>query len=365
MPAIGNYVYASSADLKEILPDKYAVLTMEDPIFQDLMPIASVDAGKVIWDQRDSFRGLAGARAPGGPYNIVQREGITRYEMRPGYYGDKKIITEEMMTEAAEIGTFGTGIKISGIQSNDQDHLLTRALQRIKLVAWNFFTSGSYSYIDKNGVVCVEDAQSLTPFTTSVAWSSHSTATPLYDLRQAKLRHRGHSVSFGKDAKLYLNSQDVNDLLSNSNANDLGGFRAVILGPAAAQSVGMTLYAVNEFLLRNDLPQIVEWDDTYIDDSGATQLYIAQGYGVLVGKRLKGEPVSEFVMTRNPELMFVGTPNNATGKRVEAFDNLYYNFHFKHEPLRGISAMSFNGAPAIYYPSAVIPFRPSGGGSDA
>lgn len=367
MPVVGSFLYASSGTLKEILQDKYAVLSLEDPVFSDIMPIASQNTDRVLWDQRDSFRGLAGARAPGGPYTVVAREGINRYEMRPGYYGDEKIMDEQMLTQAAQVGTFGDAIDVTGLQGNDQDHLMTRALQRLKKVAWDFCTLGSYTYFDANGVLSAEDAASLTPFTTAVAWSDHANSTPLYDLRQAKLRHRGHSVSFGRDAKLYLNSTDVNNLLANANQNDLGARRFIQVAPSTALTAPLTLGDVNSYLFSADLPQVVEWDDNYIDDAGAVQLYIATGYGTLVGKRLRGEPVSEFIMTRNPELMMAGVAGrNAMPSRgpMGPFDNLFYDFEWQHKPLRGISAMGFNGAPAIYYPSAVIPFRPSGGGSD-
>lgn len=349
----GIFQYATSVDLREIAQDKYPVLTADDPVLTDIMPVTSVNAAVVEWEQRDSYRGLMQPRTLGGPYSVVDREGIKLYRMDPGYYGDSKVIDEDMITRAREIGNLGDQpIDLTKQQGRDQDHLLTRGLQRLKKIGWDFVTTGVYTALDKRGNVVQLDSTPIVPFTTAVSWATVASATPIKDLRTVKLRHRGHSVSFGRNAKLYLNSQDVINLLSNTNANDLGGrFRQIMTANALVGPV--SLKDVNTWLLDADLPQIVEWDDTYIDDAGNVQTYLQQGYGALVGARDHGEPVAEFVMTRNAEIMVGGVKS----KNMGGIDNLFYDFELKRKPVRGISTMGFNGAPAIYYPSAVVPFR--------
>ena len=366
MPLQGSFLYASSRELSEILPIKYDVLTLDDPAFE-MFPIDSVNADKVEWDQLDSTRGLLNAATAGGPYGVVPRKGITRFEARTGYYRSKLLMDEEMLTKAAEIATWGDAIDITKLQAQDQDQLLTIACQRIKTVIWSIMTTGAYSCLDANGLLAISDTAALTPFTTAVAWSSLTTATPLFDLRQLKLRHLGQSATFGRGAKLYLNSVDVNSLLSNANLNDLGAKLRLWLGGASPGSQPFTLADVNSYLMASDLIEIVEWDDNYLDANGVATRYIATGFGVAVGKRLRGEPVGKFLMTRNPELMMAGGANGTPNGRSMggALSNLYYDFEFMHKPLLGESAMSFNGGPAIYFPGAVVPFRPSGGGSDA
>jgi len=364
MPIQGQFLYASSRELSEILPVKYDVLTLDDPAFE-MFPIDSVNADKVEWDQRDPTLGLLNAGTAGGPYGIVPRKGVTRFEAKPGYYRSKLIMDEEMMTKAAEIATWGTALDIQKQQAEDQDQLLTLAIQRIKQVTWSFLTTGAYSCLDSNGLLAVSDTAALTPFTTAVAWSSLTTATPLYDLRQLKLRHLGQSVTFGRGAKLYLNSVDVNSLLSNANPTDLGAKLRLWLGGASPGSQPFTLADVNTYLIASDLIEIVEWDDNYLAANGTATRYIATGFGVAVGKRLRGEPIGKFLMTRNPELMMASSAGGRGQAMGGPLSNLYYDFEFFHKPLVGESAMSFNGAPAIYYPGAVVPFRPSGGGSDA
>jgi len=356
-----SFVYASSAELKVILPNKYDVLTLNDPLFE-IMPMNSVNAGKVMWDIPDDTHGLADSRRPGDPYPVVARKGYKRYEALPGYYGNKLIITEQMANEAAAPGTFAGTLDIQRLQADDQDQLLTRALQRVKQVGWTMLTTGKYTNLDANGTVTSSDSVSFSPFVTTIAWSNLSQSTPLYDLRQLKLRHRGQSVSFGSDARIYLNSTDVNNMLANTNLNDLGAKLKLWLNDPKNGSQPMTLADVNTYLMGAGLPQIVEWDDNYIDDSGVTQLYIPSGSGVCVGKRLRGEPVAEFVLTRNIEIMGGSAPSS---RRMSALDNLFFDFEMLHKPWRGESTMGFNGNPAIYYPGAIVPFQVGGGGSDS
>lgn len=352
-------MFANNYSLREIAQEKVAVLTLNDPVFTDIMPITSENTDEVVWQQRDSYRGLMQPRSLGGPYSVITREGQSTYKMKPGYYGDQKVMDEQFLVSSRQIGTTNAPIDLTVEQGKDQDHLLTRAIQRLKLVAWKFVCTGAYSVLDAMGNVIAADATSITPFTVAVAWSDHANSTPLADLRKVKTRHRGKSVNFGKNAKLYLNSTDVNHLLSNTNQNDLGAKRFIQVSSSSSVSQPLSLADVNTYLLGCDLPQIVEWDDTYIDDAGTTQLYIADGFGALIGARDLGEPVANFIMTRNAEMLMSGEAvvgNGANGK-VTGLDNLFYNFALKRTPARGISSMGFNGAPAVFFPSAVVPFR--------
>lgn len=345
---MSTYVYAQNAELSMILQDKLPVLTMTDPLF-GLMPIRSKDVARVVWEQRGSYVGLTSARGYDGGYGRVNRESVSRFGVDPAPYGDQKFMSEDWLTNSRQAGTFGTSIDLTEGQAGDQDHLITRMIQRIKQVGWTMLTTGTYSVLGPLGQLIMTDTFNLNPFTVPTPWSNVATATPLLDLRTAKLRHRGHSVSFGRNASLYLNSQDVNSLLSNTNPNDLGAKRVITVG-AGAQP--MTLADVNRYLIEADLPQIVEYDDSYLDESGAVQMFIPQGYGVLVGAREYGDPVAEFIFTRQADLIRSGSKLGDGD-----FSNIYFDFELKKNPARGISTLAFNGAPAFYFPSAIVPFR--------
>lgn len=360
MAQFNNITYQASGDVRKILPIKYDLMTLNDPIFQ-VMPITSVDAGKVIWDVPDSTLGITAGRRPDSPYGVVQRLGANRFSADPGYYGDQLVINEQMANESAEIGSFQGPVDVTALQMRDQDQLIARAFQRLKLVGWTMFCTGKYTTVDSNGQLVMADQAQLTPFTTTISWALPATSTPLADLRNLYERHLGQSVSFGRDARIYLAQPDVNALLANSNPNDLGAKLRVWLGTSQQGTQPMTLADVNSYLLEADLPQIVAWDDNYLDSNNVAQRYIQPGFGVCVGKRLRNEPVAEFVMTRNVEIKY-GRPGSKTS--LSGFDNLYFDVRMEHGPWRLISLLGFNGAPALYYPGAIVPFRPTGGGSD-
>lgn len=345
---MSTYAYAQNAELSMILQDKLPVLTLKDPLFE-LMPVKSKNVARVIWDQRGNYTGLTSARSYDGGYGKVVREAINRFGVDPAPYGDQKIMSEDWLTNSRQAGTFGNAIDLTEGQGGDQDHLTTRMIQRLKLVGWTLFTTGTYSVLGPLGQLIQTDTFNLTPFNVATTWATVATATPMLDLRNAKLRHRGHSVSFGRNAKLFLNSQDVNSLLSNTNQNDLGAKRVITV---AAGAQPMTLADVNRYLIEADLPQIVEYDDAYLGDDGSVNQFIPQGYGVLVGARDMGDPVAEFIFTRHADLI-------ASGEKLGAgdFANIYYDFELKRNPAKGISTLAFNGAPAFYFPSAIIPFR--------
>lgn len=345
---MSTYAYAQNAELSMILQDKLPVLTMKDPLFE-LMPIKSKDVARLVWDQRGNYVGLTSARGYDGGYGRVNRESVSRFGVDPAPYGDQKFMTEDWLTNSRQAGTFGTAIDLTEGQAGDQDHLIARMIQRIKSVGWTLFTTGTYSVLGPLGQLIMTDTFNLTPFNVATTWATVATATPLLDLRNAKLRHRGHSVSFGRNAKLFLNSQDVNSLLSNENPNDLGAKRVITVN-AGAQP--MTVADVNRYLMEADLPQIVEYDDSYLDESGNVQMFIPQGYGVLVGARDYGDPVAEFIFTRHADLIRSGTRLGGGD-----YSNIYFDFELKKNPARGISTLAFNGAPAFYFPSAIIPFR--------
>lgn len=341
-----NYVYTQSADLRVIMQQKLPVLTANDPIFTDIMPIGQSKTEIILWEQRDNYQGLLSPRQYNGGFGRVQREGINRFKVQPGKYGDQKIMDEEFITASRQIGKFGDAFDVQDQQARDQDHLLTLGFQRLKKVGWDLVTSGTYSVLDANGVQLVTDTFSTQTFTASVAWSNLSTATPLADARAIKLKHRGYSVRFNRRAKWYMNSTQVNYALMNTNSADLGGKRQI---SSTGQAQPLSLDVLNQIFFDNDLPMIVEYDDGYLDSTGTNQLFIADGKGVVIGEREDGSPVAEFLMTPNA--------NNFHPDVVgftEGMPNIYYDFEFKKNPIRGISTLAFNGAPAVYFGSAIV-----------
>ncbi len=336
-----TYQFTQSSVLQAVLQNKIPVVTLNDPLFQDIMPINYVNAGMVIWEQKDDYTGLMSARGYDGEFGKITREGRNQYKVEPGKYGDQKPMSEEYLTNGREIGTFGDAINIERAQAEDQDHLLSIAISRLLKIGWDLVVNGTYSVPNADGQVIATGKVTTQSFTSVVPWTTVATATPLADLRAIKLKSRGYSTMFNKRAKLFVNSVTVNSLLSNTNSADLGG-RRVING--AGQIQPLSLDQLNQILVEQDLPMIVEYDKGYKTNQTTQVQFIPDGKGVVIGARDTGEPVSEFIMTRNAN-------NLASGRGATEF---YYDFEFKKNPVRGISTLGFNGAPAVYFPSSIV-----------
>lgn len=367
MPVLqGNYLFQSNWELQKILPVKYGFITLNDPLLNDIMPIRSIDAAKLIWAQRDSFTGFMAPRLPNAGFQVVPQQGINWFEADPGHFGESMFIDEVMLEKAAQFGTVNGKIDLAEQQQLNQELLLSRLITTVKICGWNFATTGKYNFVNQDGAVLASATQSLQPFQVAVPWSNFTVSTPLNDLRQMQTsRELGQSVSFGRDSNLYLARPDVNNLLQNNNPADLGSFR-VVLG-IKGQMLPLSLPFVNEVFTANDLPQIVPWDDNYLPD-GATSAsqairFIQPGYGTVIGKRLKGEPVAEFLLTLNAATQ-QGFGKDQAKVEAPGLSNMWMDFEWEKRPPRGITTCSWNGGPAIYYPGSVVPFQPetTGGG---
>ena len=331
MPA---YIYPSNAALKEVEQVKLPNLLQTDPIFT-IMPIVEEDAALLMWDQEDDWTGLQQLRGMGGAPGEVTKVGAKQYIVKPGIYGERTTIDEVEITQGRALGTFSAPIDVSKLVMKDQDRLLERRLNRIKWIGWNLVTTGTYSVSGPNGIIHA-DTYTLQTLAGS-DWSTAATATPLADFRSAQLKSRGKGVSFGKGAKAYMNRVTFNRLISNSNAADLYGRRTSGLGTV------LSLNDANALLAGEDLPEIVIYDEGYLDDSGTFQPWIADDKVALVGRRLNGAPIADYAMTRN-----ANNPNAAPGSYTKVDDDP------KRVPRTIYVHDGHNGGPRVYFPSAIV-----------
>lgn len=331
-----TYQYPTNAQLQLIAQEKAAVLTLADPIFS-IMPIVPADAAVLMWEQKDNFLGLQQVRGIGGQPGSVAAVGGNRYTVIPGYYGEFMTIDEVELTTRRQYGSFGQPANITDLVMERQDQLLNRRIDRLRYIGWTLLSTGTFSVAKKDGSIAHTDTYSIQTYTASIAWSTVATATPLANLRAIKLLARGKGVRFDRTAKLYLNQTDINNLLNNQNAADLGGRRV-----RGGDSIN-NLRALNEVLLDDDLPQILPYDEGYLNDSGTFQLFIAAGKGVLVGTRPTGEALMDFAVTRN-----ANNPNMEAAPYSKVVDD-------EDEVPRLVTVHDgMNGAPRIYYPSNVV-----------
>lgn len=331
---MADFIYPSNAALKEVEQVKLPNLLQTDPIFT-IMPIVEEDAAILMWDQEDDWTGMQGLRGLSGAPGTVEKVGASRYLVKPGVYGEKTTIDEVDITQGRNLGTFNQPIDISKLVMRDQDRLLERRLNRIKYIGWKLVTTGAYSVSGPNGII---HADSYTLQTLAGSdWSTKATATPLQDFREAQLKSRGKGVSFGSQAKAYMNRVTFNRLIANTNQDDLAGKRTSGLGTV------LSLKDTNAILAGEDLPQIVVHDEGYLDDSGTFQPWIADDKVAIVGRRLNGAVIADYAMTRN-----ANNPNAAPGSYSKVDDDP------KRVPRTIYVHDGHNGGPRVYFPSAIV-----------
>lgn len=334
---MSEFIIPTSAELEAIAQDKLPRLTAQRPCF-DWFPTQNADAAVLMWEQKDNYTGLQQIRGMNGEPPKITKVGVKRYLMEPGIYGEHSIIDELELTTRRQYGTFGSPVDISDLVMDAQDQLLQRRIDRIELIVWTLGITGTFSVSGPSGGVLATDSYSTQTFSASVAWSTVATSTPLADFRAVQLLGRGHSVNFGASAKAYMNRVTANNMLANTNNADLYGRRTAGLGTFNSMP------QINTLLAGDDLPQVVVYDEGYLNDSGTFVPFIPNNKVLVVGQRPANQPVGNYRFTRN-----ANNPNLAPGPYQKVID------HGTDRVPRLIEVHDgHNGGPVIYYPSAFV-----------
>jgi hypothetical protein len=332
--------FPTNSELMSIQQELLPQLTEDDLIFR-LMPIVNRDAALVEWEQMDNFTGLMQIRGLDGEPPSVPNVGLKKYRMEPGTYGEWAPITELELTTRRVPGTYNQPINIDNIVMIRQNQLLNRRLDRIRWILWTLLVSGTFTVPGVNGQVLHAGSFLVQTATATVVWTTVATAAPLADFRSLLLLYAGRSISFGPDARFVMNRITFNQMMLNTNQNDIGGRR--LANGANLNSVT----DVNVVLAANDLPPIEIYDKGYYPDGGgAFTRFIPNGKVVVIGQRPNGETIGEFQMTRNA--------NNADlspGPYTYVSDSLDSG---KPVPRKLRVDDGFNGGPALFFPGAVI-----------
>lgn len=336
---MATYVFETNAMVQEVAQEKQAMLTMNDLLFQ-LMPIVEKNAAFVMWDQRDSYRGLQQIRGINGAPPRVARTGASSYVMKPGVYGEFELIDEFELTERRQLGTFGEPVNINDLVMAAQDKLLSRRIDRIRYIGWTLLTGGTFSVSNADSQVIHSDTYTLQTYTAGVTWATSATATPLANFRAVQLLGRGKGVNFGSSAMAIMNRATFNSMVSNTNASDLAGRRTIGLNSLVA----LNLTEINAVQAGEDLPQIVIYDEGYLNDAGTFTLFVPNNKVVVVGARPTGQPVAEYIMTRN-----INDEQDGVGAYMKVIDQ------GEHKVPRSLEVHDgHNGGPAIYYPGSIV-----------
>ena len=331
-----TYIYPTNQDLKLVEPDKIANLSAADPIFEHF-PMVNVDSHVLSWEQRDNYLGLQNIRGLDGQPKRVKSVGGKRYTIEPGVYGEFDVIDELELTTRRPWGEFSGPINISDLVMEKQDLLLARRLDRIKKILWTLITTGTFTVANEEGQTMYAGTYDLQDAAASVSWATPASMKPLADFRAVQLLSRGHSVSFGAGARAYMNRVTFNQMISCTNANDLAGRRTSGLNTV------LNLDEVNRVLLGEDLPQVVVYDEGYLDDTGTFQPFIPNERVAIIGVRPGNQALGDYAMTRN-----ANNPNLEPGSYQKVVDN-------EGKVPRSIEVHDgHNGGPRLYFPSAIV-----------
>ena len=336
---MATFVYPTAAELYEIERSLLPVLIEDDPIFQ-IMPVRESDTDLVLWDQKDNYQGLAQARSLNAPANLVEKTGVKRYRMEPGYYAEYSEIREDDLTRRRQDGSFNIPIDISELIREEQDRLLHRRINRLRYILWTLVTSGTFSIAGPHGAVFHTDTYATQSYSASVPWSTAATATPLADFRAIQLKQRGYSVDFGSSALAIMNRQTWNYFIANTNSADLFGRRTT--GLATIENVT----EVNKLLAGDDLPQIMIYDEGYEPEDGSWTPFIPVNKVAVIGTRKDRQKIGGYQYTRN-----ASHPDMAPMPFTTVVDSID-----KGQPVpRQIQVFdAHNGGPILEYPSAIV-----------
>lgn len=312
----------------------------------EILPFKTTELSSIILQQPDIFKGLQAFRGLGKPTAQVPERynpyGTMTY-VEPGYYGEHDQVGEEIMTKWAStnLNNCNNAFDVSEYTTWIQQRLLERRANRMEYNAWQVLTFGRYQALNLAGQVIFEQQFNNQSVSAAVPWTNFAGSFPLRDFRQIQLLGRGTSARFDTCARAYMNRQTANLLFSNVNTQDVGR-----IGLSACCTF-MSPEMINQQFAAQGLPQIVVYDEGYIDDAGGFNPYIPYGYVIIVGCRPNNVPPGHFWLTRNAA--GCGIESGAWQKIVDTCD--------REVPRRIIIYDGFNGGPALEYPRMVVVLR--------
>lgn len=346
---MATFQYPTTAALREIGSVFQSSRIEDDLLFSSvavgegrsvgpLMPIVEQDTDVIMWEQRDNYPGLQQIRGLNGAPPKVQPIGSKLYLAVPGVYGEYTPIDEKQLTQRRRLGTFATPVSIDDLVTQKAAYLVGRRLDRIRYIGWTLLATGTFSVTHPDGAPGHTDTFSLGTYD-ATTWATVATATPLADFRAVQLLGPAQGANFGGASVAVMNRATANNLLANTNAADLGGKRT------AGLSNVLSMGQVNQLLAGEDLPLIAVYDRGYLNDAGTFTRFVPNGKVIVFGDRPPGDPVAEYIMTRNANNADLGP--GAYMKVKDTYDTndvpRLIEVHDGH-----------NGGPAIYYPGTIV-----------
>lgn len=310
----------------------------------DIMPFKTTDKSTIVLFQPDIFRGKQAHRGLGKPTLSVPKQHNpfgTFCEIQPSYWGEHTEINEEMMTRWGNPTQCGDTFDTTDFITLLQQWLLQRRAVLMEYNIWQSLVFGRYTALNSSGQVIHQSEFNIQNVTAGVPWTNFAGSFPLRDFRAIQLLGRGTSARFDTCAKAYMNRETANLLFANTNPLDVGR-----IGLSACCDF-MSLDRINQQFAAQGLPQLVIYDNGWIDDTGVFNVFIPFGYVVIVGCRPNNVPVGHYWLTRNAASCSI--TSGPVQKLLDTCDR---------EASRKITVVDLhNGTPVIEYSRMVVVLR--------
>lgn len=318
---------------QQFLPQKM----QGNPIF-DILPPVSKNTPLLTWEQEDNYFGLMQLRGYNGSPIRVNPVALKQYQMQPGVYGEEMVIDEQEVTIRRRYGSFNEPVDVQDLVVARGLQLMSRQIARQSYLGWQLLVNGYFEVVNNlSQSLSHIDSYVQRVFTATVSWSTIATATPLQDFRNVELFSRGYSIDLGSTAKAYMNRVTFNNFIANTNSQDLYGRRTEGLGTV------LSLPMANALLQGENLPTIVVYDGGFLDDTNTWQPFIPVNRVLVVGSRLDGSRLGEWIFT-----------TNAVNANMEAGPSYRVWQDPNIIPPTVKVYRGFNGGHALYFPSGFV-----------
>lgn len=349
-----NFLYPTAAETFELMPD-LDKRARAGRLFLDLFPTKPRKTFFVRWVQRDNYYGLMQMRGLDGAPPKIQSVGSKTYVYEPGVYGEHDVITEREWLTKADPTDMTRRVDMTDEVIARMNLLTNRKLDRMEYNSVQLCANGTITIplAGPNGQEIYTDTYSIQRFTATVPWGTVATATPIADMQAMQQKSVGHGIDFGAGAIFVVNQVKANQLLNNTNTADFGGRR---------NQAGATLNnldAFNNYFQGQGLPKVVVYDKGWqlaplsggiTSPSTQFQKFLDNNTGILIGKRLNGDPVGEWQQT-----VQAMQPGNAGPGEYTFVKDYAKGVNAPMEvPPRLEVHHGFNGGLALYYPSAIV-----------
>lgn len=312
--------------------------------FTTILPSKTSELSEIILHQPDIFKGMQSFRGLNKPAPHVKHRYNpygTMCKVEPGYWGESDTIDEEVFTKWGQPGSCNQTLDLTWYTTQLQSRLLERRANRIEYNIWQALVYGKYVAYNQSGGIIFSQQFNIQNVSAGVPWSNFAGSFPLRDFRAIRLLGRGTSAKFNTCARAYMNQETANLMFANTNPFDIGR-----IGLSAC-CIPMSQGQINQQFLAQDLPQVVIYDEGWVDDDDNFNVFIPYGYVVIVGCRPGGVPIGHYWLTRNAVDCNIGS--GFWQKMVDTCD--------REVPRKVHLYDGHNGGPAIEYPRALVVLR--------